>query len=182
MSRAYLYVLRVSGPEDLIKVGLTRDPLARWSSFHPRWFENFNLDHSHLVETETRQDAQRLETQMHRVLKVHSCPMPITFSRNSGGRTEWYRGAAHAASAAIKNLDAEGYTTHSTARPLIATQMTGVKEHLYGWVMDAYARHCEGTLDVQTHAAISNLVDAHRNFGADIEEMFPFEIRRALGI
>jgi len=30
---------------------MSHDPLARWSAFHPRWFEVFDLDHGLRVET-----------------------------------------------------------------------------------------------------------------------------------
>lgn len=52
--RGFMYVAVCSGPEDMIKVGFSHDPLARFSAFHPRWFEAFDLDHSLLIETETR--------------------------------------------------------------------------------------------------------------------------------
>ena len=90
--RAFLYVLVTAGPEDLLKVGLTHNPLQRWSSFHPRWFEAFDLDHSLLIETETRADAQAVETSLHRHLVAQQCPMPLTMFASAGGATEWYRG------------------------------------------------------------------------------------------
>ena len=62
VGRAFLYVLVAAGPEDLLKIGLTHDPLARWSSFHPRWFEAFDVQHSMLIETDSRAEAQALET------------------------------------------------------------------------------------------------------------------------
>src|SRR5687768_17791798 len=47
--------------------------------FRSRWFEAFDLEHSLLVETETRADAQALETALHRRLVEHACPAPLTF-------------------------------------------------------------------------------------------------------
>ncbi|MGH8109020.1 MAG: hypothetical protein ACREO1_09945 [Arenimonas sp.] len=44
--RGFLYVAVCGGPEDMIKVGLSHDPLSRWSAFHSRWFEAFDLEHS----------------------------------------------------------------------------------------------------------------------------------------
>ena len=91
--RDLLYVLRTAGPEDLLKVGITNNPLVRWSSFHIRWFEAFDLADSVLVEAERRIDAQALETSLHRRLSEHSCPIPLTMRLAAGGETEWYRGA-----------------------------------------------------------------------------------------
>ena len=95
--RGFMYVAVCSGPEDMIKVGLSHDPLARLSAFHPRWFEAFDLEHSLLIETETRRDAQELETALHRKLIDHNCPQPMTMRAEVGGGTEWYRGAYGAA-------------------------------------------------------------------------------------
>ena len=76
--RGFVYVLATAGAEDLLKIGMTHDPLERWSAFHPRWFEAFDLEHSLLVETETRRDAQALETRLHHCLAAHHCPVPLT--------------------------------------------------------------------------------------------------------
>src|SRR6478672_8670852 len=90
---AWLYILAANGAEDLLKVGLTGDPLSRWSALHPRWYEAFDLSHSLLVACETRADAQALETRLHRDLVEHACTMPLTMRSAAGGFTEWYRGA-----------------------------------------------------------------------------------------
>ena len=40
MSRGYLYILVATGPDDLLKVGMTRSPLSRWSAFHRAFVRN----------------------------------------------------------------------------------------------------------------------------------------------
>jgi hypothetical protein len=40
---SFVYVLPCLG-EDLLKLGMSRDPLDRFQSLHPRWFDFFDLD------------------------------------------------------------------------------------------------------------------------------------------
>jgi len=42
-------VAACSGAEDILKVGLSHAPIARWSAFHRRWFEAFDLDQQEAV-------------------------------------------------------------------------------------------------------------------------------------
>ena len=182
MSHTFLYVLAVAGPEDLVKIGITRDPLARWSAFHPRWFEEFNLHNSLLVETDTRQEAQRIETRMHRALREHACPMPLTFSHAAGGRTEWFRGVTRQAYKEVGALRAAGFVSHLSAHPFIARQMSEHRHRIFDTVAGAYARHLDGTLPPAAREALRHGLDAHRTFGADLTEILTPEMRTALNI
>lgn len=180
MSRAYLYLLALSGPEDLLKIGLTRDPLARWSAFHPRWFEEFDLERSQLVETETRSEAQALETRLHRSLRMHACPMPLTLRRAAGGETEWYRGADAPAQAFIRALAEQGFTVHAEARTVITAKMHAAREGLHALLQHAYTLHLDGMLGDDTRTSMRNWLDAHRAFGTQIEDFVPSEYIDAL--
>lgn len=182
MSRAFLYVLAVAGPEDLLKIGLTHDPLKRWSSFHARWFEEFDIDHSQLVETETRKDAQALETRLHRLLRDHACPMPLTLSIAAGGRTEWFRGANAIAAEAVDMLNSQGFTTHSSARAVIEERMTSELDHLFGLISRGHAQHLDGMLSRDALNRLRNVVDAHRVFGVNVERTIPREMLVTLGL
>ena len=128
--RGFVYVAVCSGPEDLLKVGLTHDPVTRWSAFHRRWFEAFDLDHSLLIQTETRRDAQTLETALHRLLREHNCPPPLTMRCQFGGGTEWYRGAYRVALEFAVAAARQGHVVHSPARPWIAraTSLTSARQ------------------------------------------------------
>jgi hypothetical protein len=66
--RCHLYVLPVV-VEDLLKLGFSRDPLARLQQLHPRWYEQFDLDRAFTVETESVPDARRLELRFRRQLE-----------------------------------------------------------------------------------------------------------------
>lgn len=180
--RGFLYVLALSGPEDLLKVGMTRDPLARWSAFHPRWFETFDLDHSLLVETETRADAQALETTLHRLLVDHQCPMPMTMRLAAGGMTEWYRGAYAATRDFVINQGVAGHVVHLQASTWLAPRMVTEREHLFGAVHQAFEAHCSGWLSPAQLDALRDAVDAQAAFGIDVDAWLPAHIREALGL
>lgn len=179
---AFLYVLRMSGAEDLLKVGLTADPLARWSSFHRRWFEAFDLERSALVETETRSDAQRLETALHRVLKAHGCPVPLTMRSFAGGATEWYRGASVAAHHFVAGCEGEGFIVHRDARPHVEAALRA-QRHVLAAVLDQAARNeRDGMLTLQEREAVRDLADAHRAFGAELPDLLSADLLATLGL
>lgn len=180
--RAFLYVLVASGPEDLLKVGMTHDPLARWSAFHPRWFEAFDLEHSLLVETETRQEAQALETQLHRMLTAHRCPMPITLRSQAGGSTEWYRGAYAAARRFVAARQAEGFVAHFAATPWLRVAMRERQDRLEGLLHQAHADHAAGWLSPAQHQAMRDLIDAYLVLDPEIAAHLPIDAIQALGI
>ena len=180
--RAFLYVLRLQGAEDLLKVGLSRDPLARWSALHPRWFEAFDLDHSVLVEAETRGDAQALETQLHRALAPHRCPQPLTMRTRAGGRTEWYRGAWPQAWRHAQSLAAGGYRVHADARPWLAAAMRRQREVLPGLVLQAHADLACGALALAQRRALGDLLDAHLAFDPGAACDWPADALEALGL
>ena len=180
--RAFLYVLPVSGHEDLLKVGLTHHPLQRWSSFHARWFEAFDLTQGLLVEAETRADAQALETSLHRRLMAHRCPMPITMFAGAGGATEWYRGAYPLARDFILDCEQQGYVIHQCARAWLALAMADELARFSGIVHDAFERHCAGLLDMHQLEQVRALVDSHRAFGADVDALIPLPVQEGLGL
>jgi len=123
--RGFVYVAVCSGPEDILKVGLSHDPVARWSAFHRRWFEAFDLDHSLLLQVDTRREAQALETALHRLLRDNNCPAPMTVRDQFGGGTEWYRGAYDGALEFAQAAARQGHVLHWPARPWFAHAMQG---------------------------------------------------------
>lgn len=128
----FLYVAP-SAYEDLLKLGFSRDPLARLQALHPRWFEVFDLDRALLVETETVRDARRLELQLRRELAEHNAPAPLTVRRAAGGHTEWYRGAYASLLQAARALESGGHVLHEPARGWLRRAMLGRGDRLYSW-------------------------------------------------
>ncbi|HSD17502.1 MAG TPA: hypothetical protein VLC71_09645 [Thermomonas sp.] len=178
----FLYVLALPGPEDLLKVGISRHPLVRWESFHRRWFRAFDLDCSMLVETDTRAEAQAMETRLHRSLMGHQCPIPLTIRLNAGGFTEWYRGVSSLAEEFVHAREQEGYVVHMRARHWLVPQMREVGEGLHAVAAFAYEQHLAGRLQHDELDRLRALVEGQKAFDADIETMIPAEIRGALGL
>ena len=83
----YLYVLPCAY-EDLLKLGFSRQPLARMQALQPRWFEFFDLDRALLVETDTVREARRLELDFGRRLRAHGAPAPLTVRPDDATRPE----------------------------------------------------------------------------------------------
>lgn len=92
MSVCYLYVLPLAY-EDILKLGISRDPFARALAFSRRYYEFFDLSRSLLVEFDSRRQAQARETVLHRRLRDWNAMQPITVPRAAAGKREWYRGA-----------------------------------------------------------------------------------------
>ena len=179
--RAFLYVLPAAGPEDLLKVGMSHDPLARWSAFHPRWFEAFDIERSLLVETETRRDARALETALHRMLAAHRCPMPMTMRGQAGGVGEWYRGAAAIVDAFVEAQSARGYVVHRSAMPWLGARMREQQARLEGLLRQACEDQAAGWLAPAQRRALQDLFDAHRHFDPGCAAGLPRDVLDALG-
>lgn len=169
----WLYVLAVEGPEDLLKVGLSRDPLLRWSAFHPRWYEAFNLNRSLLVACETRRDAQQLETELHRHLHAHGCPMPLTIRVDAAGGTEWYRGAYAHTWRFVADCEAAGYPVQRDPRAYLLPLMKADAERLDGLIRHAHAELLDGRLSEAQRRSIIDWVDGHLHFEPNLAAMLP---------
>jgi len=176
--RAWLYILAANGAEDLLKVGLTRDPLSRWSALHPRWYEAFDLSHSLLVACESRADAQALETRLHRDLVEHACPMPLTMRSAAGGFTEWYRGAYARARRFVAGCEAAGHVVVRDAALHLAPAMRESAERLESLLHLASRASLDGALGVAQRRALVDLVDGHRQFDPGLERRLPADAWR----
>jgi hypothetical protein len=172
----FVYIAACSGPEDILKVGLSHDPVARWSAFHRRWFEAFDLDQSLLIQTETRRDAQALETALHRLLREHNCPAPMTMRDQFGGVTEWYRGAHAAALGFAQEAAQQGHVLHSPARHWFAPAVRARADVLAGLLDQAKRDMTHGVMSPAQLDALHDLLDMHRTFDADIDARFSAEL------
>jgi hypothetical protein len=172
----FVYVAACSGPEDILKVGLSHDPIARWSAFHRRWFEAFDLDQSLLIQTETRRDAQDLETALHRLLREHSCTAPMTMRDQFGGVTEWYRGAHKVAFGFAQEAARQGYVLHAPARVWFGAAVRARMDVLAGLLDQAQRDIANGVMSSAQLDALHDLVDMYRAFDADVDARFSTEL------
>ncbi|MGO4552159.1 GIY-YIG nuclease family protein [Lysobacter sp. 2RAF19] len=130
--RCHLYVLPVV-VEDLLKLGFSRDPLARLQQLHARWYEQFDLDRAFTIETESVPDARRLELRLRRELVAHNAPRPLTMREDAGGAREWYRGASALLEASARDLEGEGYIRHAPLRPWLRAALQARADLLFDW-------------------------------------------------
>ena len=172
----FVYIAACSGPEDILKVGLSHDPVARWSAFHRRWFEAFDLDQSLLIQTETRRDAQVLETALHRLLREHNCPIPLTMRDQFGGATEWYRGAYGTAFGFAHTAARQGHVLHSPARRWFESAVRARTDVLAGLLDQAKRDMAYGVLSPAQLDALHDLIDMYRTFDESIGARFSTEL------
>jgi hypothetical protein len=129
---SFVYVLPCLG-EDLLKLGMSRDPLARCQSLHPRWFDFFDLDAARLVETDSVREARAIETRLRRQLRAHNAPAPLLVSTAAGGGTEWFRGALDILASETDALRAAGLRLHAPARPWLRDALATRASLLFHW-------------------------------------------------
>ena len=173
MPVAYIYLLPCAGAEDLAKIGMTVDPLGRWSAFSARWFEAFDLERALLVEAADRRDARRREARLHRAFAPQRCPMPLHLRAQFGGASEWFRGAYDHARAQLQRWCATGEVGPVDPGPLLAARMAEQAQRLHELLEQAYADACAGMLAPTQRRALRDLLAAHRHFDPGIEATLP---------
>ena len=171
--RCFLYVLPCAY-EDLLKLGFSRDPLARMQALHTRWYEAFDLDRGLFVETEAVRDARALELELRRALVLYNAPAPLTMRVEAAGVTEWYRGAFAALADAAGALEARGHVVHP-ARPWLREALLARAELLYAWAEAALPHEARevprGSLPV--HRVVGDVLDGYTALGIDLEPHLP---------
>lgn len=129
---SFVYVLPCMG-EDLLKLGMSRDPLGRFQSLHPRWFDFFDLDGARLVETDSVREARAIETRLRRALRAHNAPAPLLVATAAGGQTEWFRGALDTLDREADALSSAGLRVHTPARPWLHDALALRGSLLFHW-------------------------------------------------
>jgi hypothetical protein len=129
---SFVYVIPCQG-EDLLKLGMSRDPLDRFQTLHPRWFDFFDLDAALLVETATVREARALETRLRHALREHNAPAPLLVSATAGGHSEWYRGALTQLQCEADALCTSGMRVHAPARPWLREALSARGGLLFHW-------------------------------------------------
>jgi len=179
---SYLYVLP-SAHEEILKLGMSRDPLARMQAFHRRYFEQFDLDRGLLVATETVRDAHSLEQSLRARLREHNAPAPLLIRREAGGHTEWYRGAYTPLADAVRALAGEGYEVHEPLRPWLGQALLRRGDELFSWagsaLEQATLRPGTGGLERLMPAELQlmrDALDAYAAMHLDLQPLLPVEV------
>jgi hypothetical protein len=132
-ARAFVYVASCRD-EDILKLGFSRDPLARLRSFHRRYFAFFDLDRSFLIETDRVKDARAIERRLAGKVAEHRAPSPLLVERAAGGHTEWFRGAYDAIHAeAIRAITELGHGYHANLRHWLSERLARQSDTIYEW-------------------------------------------------
>ena len=176
---AFLYVLPCHG-EDLLKLGHSRDPLARMQSLHPRFYEFFDLDQAFALETETVREARSLETRYGRALAEHSAVAPLTVNPAAGGHTEWYRGAYTELAALARERAEAGLILHAPLRPWLRQRLAAAGELLYAWahLLDPLQLQARGPAARASTAQrrVADVLDASRSEQLDLSRWLPPQV------
>jgi hypothetical protein len=131
--RAFAYVLQCRG-EDILKIGFSRDTLARLRTLHRRYFDFFDTSRAFLIETDHVRDARRLERELARCVSEHRAPSPLVVPRSATGHTEWFRGAYdRVADAAAIALAKSGYVHHASLQAWLSHCLGQHSDRLFEW-------------------------------------------------
>lgn len=175
---AFLYVLPTPN-EDLLKLGFSRDPLARMQALHPRFFEFFDLERAFAVETETVREVRDLENRYAHALRVHRAPAPLTATR-AGGHREWYRGALAQLEHAAGELDAAGFRVLRPLAPWVRMRLEAAAPSLHAWtaLLGLDELQARGSLAVASIAQrrVLDVLDAYHAFELELARWLPGEV------
>jgi hypothetical protein len=172
--RCFLYVFPC-GWEDLLKVGISRDPLDRLQDLHSRWFDFFDLDRGVLVEFDRVRDARAQELALGHRLAEHRATAPLTVRTDAGGFTEWFRGAAAALDATAAELGALGHPVHAPLRPWLRAALQSRDALLFSWTEAMLDADDLVARDAATprRQAVRDALDARVALGIDLAPLLP---------
>jgi hypothetical protein len=181
---SFVYVLPCLG-EDLLKLGMSRDPLDRFQSLHPRWFDFFDLDEARLVETDSVREARAIETRLRHALRAHNAPAPLLVNTSAGGGTEWFRGAMPLLEAETEGLRAAGLRVHAPAREWLRealVQRGGLLFHWSSRMLEAIDPDFAPALSTRPATALErtlrDALDAYQALGIALEPCVPEAVLR----
>lgn len=175
----YAYVFPCAW-EDHCKVGFSRDPLARITQLHRRWFAFFDLDGGLLVETDSEREARDLELALRRPFALHRAPQPLVIRQTAGGHTEWLRGAGEALRIRADALRAEGHVVHAPLRAWMRRALEARSDLLHDWA-DAQLSPDEregAVAGTVAQCAVRDTLDAHAALAIELEPLLPPSVLR----
>lgn len=169
----HLYLLPLLH-EDIAKVGISVDPLARVRAFSSRYYECFDLERSLLVAFDSVREARRRETALHRALRPWHAPAPLTVPLRAGGGTEWYRGAWPQLRDAASADAALGHPAWLPAGDWWRARLQAEQARLYEWA-EACLRDVPDDAPVPpAHwSRVVDVLDAWPALGLDVSQALP---------
>jgi len=168
--------------EEILKIGFSREPAHRIRSFHPRYFEYFDLDRAFVICANDEKDARRIERLFALQLADHRTHAPLVIEQAPGGHTEWYRCAYELAREASTQIVFEGgYPPLTSAATLIREHLLREREHLFEHatafvdVIDGLGNDDPQALKIA--AAFRDVLDAFEAFDIPVDEYLPGEFK-----
>lgn len=178
--RCYLYVFPCAY-EDLLKLGISRDPLDRIQAFSRRYFEFFDLRRGWLLETDSVREAQGMETRLRRSLRLLNTPAPLLVPGRAAGATEWYRGAYSLLEEARDGFAAQGYALHRPLEQWLRARLEARRGDLYTWTERMLCAadgepgdaHPAGTEPPLPHRVLRDALDGYAALGIPLDDALP---------
>lgn len=164
--------------EEFLKLGFSRDPLARMQNLHPRYFNFFDIERAILIETPRVKDARAIETQLKRELADHRAPAPLDIRHDAGGESEWYRGAYETITSKLVVYEAMGYVVFRDARASFAERLQQQRAQTFEWAVLQWRAINEGNAFAVSRAmrALRDALDGYRWFDIDATDVIPPEV------
>jgi hypothetical protein len=168
--------------EDLLKLGMSRDPLARMHALHPRFYEFFDCDRAFALQTERVEDARRIELQWGRELRTHRAPAPLTVAASAGGAREWYRGASGHLHQRAQAAQGGGHALIQPLSPWLQQRLLSQGANLFSWCALLSAAELDGrgaqARATVVQARVAEWLDAYLAFGLDLATWLPTTVLR----
>jgi hypothetical protein len=178
-SRTFVYVLPSIG-EDLVKVGLTHDPLERFRTFHLRFYAHFDLERGLLIETEHLREARRVERLFIERWPDHRAHAPTVVNEAAGGYTEWFRGIeAWVPDFASRVAERYGYTLHAPLKTWLKERLAEQADVLYQWssaMLDGIQQHTlyqPQLCDHRSEAMLRDMLNMYAAMDFSLETLVP---------
>ena len=136
--RSYVYALPCRD-SDCLKIGFTREPLARMRALHERYFEFFDLDRAALIEVEHVRDARAIEKQLKSMCAANLATEPLVVQSRAGGKREWFSGVGPIVEEAMQACAARtGFPYHPSCAIWLRERWIEQRDVLYSWSLHAF--------------------------------------------
>ena len=180
--RSYVYMLPCRD-QDLLKIGFSREPLARFRTLHRRFFDYFDLDRGLLVEVERVAQARAIEREILLRHAEERSPAPLVIADRAAGYSEWLRGVEPAVSARLRAFAAsEGYPLRDL-RTWLRQMLEAQADRLYDWslhMLDAAEYEAFNVPEElawgQAQRALAYAMDACAAAGIELSAVFPAQV------
>ena len=131
--RSFVYILPCRD-RDLLKIGFSREPLERFQTLHPRYFEFFDLERGLLIETDRVSDARRIEREFITTYADQRAGAPSEVPRSAAGHTEWFMGIHPTVVEKAHELcRTAGFSLHSPLRDWLRSELATRTDLLFDW-------------------------------------------------